>query len=128
MWLPAMQRSLVGNIRWKALGILFTVWVVILACEIGKVGICLMSNLNPQFSFCCMCIRGIVIKPWLSLFSNRVTQQLVQSSTGYLIYYRCIHIISTRHEVQQSCFWFELTLHGKSDVTAREGHDSDHIS
>ncbi|XP_027929898.1 sulfite exporter TauE/SafE family protein 3-like [Vigna unguiculata] len=30
------KRSLVGNIRWKALGILFTVWVVILACEIGK--------------------------------------------------------------------------------------------
>jgi len=35
----AMQRSLVGNIRWKTLGMLFTVWIVILACEIGKVGI-----------------------------------------------------------------------------------------
>lgn len=30
------KRSLVGNIRWKTLGMLFTVWIVILACEIGK--------------------------------------------------------------------------------------------
>jgi len=33
-----MQVSIVENIRWKELGLLFAVWIMILALEIGKVG------------------------------------------------------------------------------------------
>jgi len=33
-----LQVSIVENIRWKELGLLFAVWITILALEIGKVG------------------------------------------------------------------------------------------
>jgi len=32
-----MQVSIVENIRWKELGYLFAIWIMILALEIGKV-------------------------------------------------------------------------------------------
>jgi len=34
-----MQVSIIENIRWKELGLLFAGWIMILALEIGKVGI-----------------------------------------------------------------------------------------
>jgi len=34
-----MQVSIVENIRWKELGLLFSGWIMILGLEIGKVGI-----------------------------------------------------------------------------------------
>ena len=48
----AMQGSILENVRWKALGVLFTVWVLILASEIAKVGRYEISNSNPEFPFC----------------------------------------------------------------------------
>ena len=33
-----MQVSVIDNVHWKELGLLFAVWIMILALEIGKVG------------------------------------------------------------------------------------------
>ena len=56
----------------------------------------MMINFHCVFLSCMSTwnINGDIIMP---LFSNRVTQQLVQWNIGYLIYYRCMNSLPRNH-------------------------------